>query len=68
MGKKRDFSKERMDSGIKRQQALGICIEFLGWYKDYLEDNSPTAHNTIKEIEEVLMCLSSDINELCETE
>ena len=34
--KKRDFSKERMESGITRQQALDITTEFLDWYIGYL--------------------------------
>lgn len=66
MAKKRNFSKERMDSGITRQQALDVTTEFLGWYIDYLKDESPESFNTIGALEEALNSLGGDINEVCE--
>jgi hypothetical protein len=65
--KKKDFSKERMDSGITRQQALDITTEFLDWYIEYLIVNQPGAVHTIGHLEETLNSLGGDINEVCES-
>ncbi len=63
---KRDFSKERMESGIKRQNALDTTVEFLEWYLDLLRQSDPQPFSTISNIEETLMSLGGDINEVCE--
>lgn len=65
--KKRDFSKEMMESGVTRQQALDITTEFLDWYIEFLQESQPEATRTIKHLEETLNSLDGNINEVCET-
>jgi hypothetical protein len=58
----------RLPSGMKIQEAAEITMDFLDWWKEYLEEHEPQAVNTIQSIENARESIPTDIEELGEEE
>ena len=65
---RRDWSQEKMASGLLVSVGKQVTEEFLSWYFDWLLEHEPKATHSHAEISNILGLLQGDLNEVLKTE
>ena len=59
----RESFPDKLPSGVPMQKGLDICIEILGWFRDFYTKYEPYARETISVLNSTLLDLPGDFED-----